>query len=82
MTTRSARQTRGIAEAVSAAAKERLQRHGRIEGRYHSPWLLVDFGSVVVHVLTEEARAFYSLDELWGDAAEVPQQGCAGQAGA
>nr|MBC8371157.1 RsfS/YbeB/iojap family protein [Planctomycetota bacterium] len=34
-------------------------------------WLLADFGSVVVHVLTEESREFYDLDVLWDDAEEL-----------
>ncbi len=34
-------------------------------------WELLDFGSVVVHVFTEEAREFYSLERLWADAQEI-----------
>ena len=30
--------------------------------------MLIDLGNVVVHILTEEAREFYALDELWADA--------------
>lgn len=42
-----------------------------IEGRAGSTWLLVDYGSVVVHVFREEAREFYRLERLWGDAPHV-----------
>lgn len=42
-----------------------------IEGRAGSTWLLVDYGSVVVHVFREEAREFYRLERLWGDVPHV-----------
>ena len=38
------------------------------EGHRGNSWELLDFGSVVVHVFTEEAREFYSLERLWSDA--------------
>jgi ribosome-associated protein len=34
-------------------------------------WMLIDFVTVVVHVFTQDARAFYDLDSLWGDAKKV-----------
>ena len=34
-------------------------------------WLLMDFGCVIVHVFTDEARKFYNLERLWSDAEEV-----------
>ena len=38
------------------------------EGHRGNSWELLDFGSVVVHVFTDEARKFYDLERLWGDA--------------
>ena len=38
------------------------------EGRRGNSWELLDFGSVVVHVFTDEARKFYDLERLWADA--------------
>ena len=38
------------------------------EGHRGNSWELLDFGSVVVHVFTEEARKFYDLERLWADA--------------
>ena len=38
------------------------------EGRRGNSWELLDFGSIVVHVFTEEARKFYDLERLWADA--------------
>lgn len=71
VTTKSARQTRAIADGLNAASKEAGFAKGRVEGQYQSPWLLADFGIVVAHVLTEEARGFYALDQLWADAEDV-----------
>ena len=41
------------------------------EGHRGNSWELLDFGSVVVHVFTEEAREFYALERLWADAENV-----------
>lgn len=37
-----------------------------MEGRDNSAWILVDYGTVIVHVLNREAREFYNLDKLYG----------------
>ena len=41
------------------------------EGHRGNTWELLDYGSLVVHVFTDEARAFYSLERLWADAEQV-----------
>lgn len=41
------------------------------EGYRSSTWVLLDYGSVVVHVFTEETRAFYALERMWSDAEEI-----------
>ena len=43
----------------------------RREGLRSDIWVLMDFGSVIVHVFTDEARKFYNLERLWSDAAVV-----------
>ena len=45
------------------------------EGHRGNSWELLDFGSVVVHVFTEEARKFYDLERLWADAEFVDLNG-------
>jgi len=44
------------------------------EGHRGNSWELLDFGSVVVHVFTDEARKFYDLERLWADAEQVDLQ--------
>ena len=41
------------------------------EGHRGNAWELLDYGTIVVHVFTEEAREFYSLERLWADAETV-----------
>ncbi len=41
------------------------------EGHRGNTWELLDFGSIVVHVFTEEARQFYNLERIWADAEVV-----------
>ena len=41
------------------------------EGHRGNTWELLDYGSLVVHVFTEEARQFYALERLWADGENV-----------
>ena len=41
------------------------------EGHRGNSWELLDYGAVVIHVFTEEAREFYNLERLWADAEQV-----------
>ena len=45
------------------------------EGHRGNSWELLDYGTIVVHVFTEEARQFYSLERLWADAEVVDLSG-------
>ena len=62
-------------KAMSDACEEAMEKNGEqvhhIEGHRGGTWLLMDFSSVVVHVFTDEARKFYDLERLWGDAQEM-----------
>lgn len=61
----SKRHVKALADKLGAAAKEHgLMPLGR-EGDKDSDWTLVDLGSVVVHVMTRQAREFYDLEGLW-----------------
>ena len=45
------------------------------EGHRGNAWELLDYGTIVVHVFTEEARKFYDLERLWADAEQVDISG-------
>ena len=45
------------------------------EGHRGNTWELLDYGSVVVHVFTEEARQFYNLERIWADGENVDLTG-------
>jgi ribosome-associated protein len=42
-----------------------------MEGTPESGWVLIDFGSVIAHVLSPEQRSYYQLEELWQHAPKV-----------
>lgn len=61
------------AKAIHDAILEGLKReHGvlprRVEGSADAGWILMDYLDVVVHIFTPETRAFYRLEQLWGEA--------------
>ena len=43
-----------------------------LEGVYKGEWVLLDYGDVVVQLFETEARTYYSLEELWADAPDLP----------
>ncbi|MGZ3498211.1 MAG: ribosome silencing factor [Vulcanimicrobiaceae bacterium] len=73
-TGRSKIQTRSIADSIVEKLKESGHRVIRVEGYTDGNWILLDLGSVVVHIFTPEQRQFYNLERLWADAAERQAQ--------
>lgn len=72
-------QVRAIARSVedrlqSEAGRLPLRKEGQTEGR----WLLLDYGEVIVHVLTPTERTYYDLEAFWGHGEQVPFQGSPG----
>jgi ribosome-associated protein len=67
----SSRQNAAIAEAVEAELRPAGLRPLSVEGRESAEWILLDYGSLVVHVFSRNARDHYSLEKLWGDAARL-----------
>jgi len=61
---------RALADEVDyQMSKQGIEPH-HIEGKT-TGWVLLDYGSVVVHVFTAQAREFYNLDRLWNDGKEI-----------
>jgi ribosome-associated protein len=61
-------QFRAIVEEVEKRAKEAGGRLLHVEGEPESGWVLLDYGSVVLHIFDPELRAYYNLEELWKQA--------------
>ncbi len=61
----SERQVQAIAEEVERRLAGAGRRALHTEGRPRGSWVLLDYGDLVVHVLTEERREYYSLESLW-----------------
>ena len=59
-------------EGIASIIEEKLGEHGaklwHREGGRRASWILLDYIDVIVHIFTEEARDFYGLERLWGDA--------------
>lgn len=67
----SQRQIQAIYDEVGQVLKvEGILPH-RHEGTVDSGWLLLDFGSVIVHIFTNFEREYYQLDKLWSQATLV-----------
>ncbi|MEO1766294.1 ribosome silencing factor [Thiobacter aerophilum] len=62
----SARQTKALARNVTEKAKAAGAQVMGVEGEEAGDWILVDLGSVIVHIMHPAVRAYYNLEELWG----------------
>jgi len=65
------RQVAAIADEVQRQLRDAGIRPLHVEGDSRADWVLLDYGDLVVHVFTEERRAYYGLDGLWGDAPKL-----------
>ena len=69
---RSERNTKAIGDGIEKALLDEgvklLRREGKSDGR----WILLDFGSLIVHVFHEDEREFYALERLWKDCPVIP----------
>ena len=54
-----------IEDQVKTICEEMPYKH---EGRQALQWVLIDYINIVVHVMHPEARKFYKLEDMWGDA--------------
>lgn len=61
----STRQVKALADHVQSKLKEAGARVYGVEGERAAEWVLIDLGSVVVHVMLPTVRAHYNLEELW-----------------
>ena len=62
------RQLGAIVDGIAEGLREEGVRPIGREGKANAHWLLIDFGSVIVHVMAPPERDFYQLEKLWADA--------------
>ena len=64
-------QVKAVANAVKDGMKEIGVAPLCLEGTFQGGWLLLDYGEILFHVFRPEAREFYDLDGMWGDAPAI-----------
>lgn len=65
-------QLRAVRDEIVEQMKEQHQMPPTVkDGNFESQWIILVYGSVMVHILTPEKREYYALEELWGDAPEL-----------
>lgn len=64
--------------ALVENVEEQMHKNGftmkQREGGGHSPWVLLDYTDVIVHVFDKESRSFYNLEHIWHDGREVARE--------
>lgn len=70
--TSSDRHLDAVATEIQRRLRDQRRRPMHIEGSSGTSWVLMDYGDFIIHVFTEERRAYYKLEALWGDAPEIP----------
>lgn len=65
--------------ALAGEVEKKLEEMGitphHIEGYNEATWTVLDYGSVIVHIFSREAREFYKLEKLWSDAEDIDISG-------
>lgn len=68
----SGRQLRAMSEEIDNVLEKQLgDKRLSVEGWQNSKWVLLDYGSVVIHMFDPEMRKYYDLENLWGAAKRV-----------
>jgi ribosome-associated protein len=65
------RHVRAIAQNIMDVLEANKVKVWHREGLDTGQWVLLDFGSVIVHIFLKEMREFYNLERLWGDAPQL-----------
>ena len=59
------RQVVALAEKVQEGVKGLFRISCKIEGKENADWILLDFGSVIVHIFKPEVREYYQIEKMW-----------------
>jgi ribosome-associated protein len=70
--------SRRLSHAMASEIDQEMKRIGEhklgIEGSEEGRWILIDYGDFVIHIFSAEARTYYALEEIWGDAPRLDWQ--------
>ena len=69
-----ATQVRAIADNIEEKMEEAGVSFLHKEGYREGVWVLLDYGDTVAHIFQQDAREYYALERLWGDAALTPYE--------
>ncbi len=71
-------------QALIDRTDEMLSRNGyepkQVEGYRSASWILLDYGSIIIHIFSKEDRLFYDLERIWSDGKEIEVQSLIDQA--
>jgi len=72
----SRRQLHAMSEEIDHVLEDEMgDKRMNIEGYDESRWIVLDYGTIVIHLFDADTRAFYSLENLWADAKRVDLTG-------
>jgi ribosome-associated protein len=77
----SRRQSHAIASEIDHEMKKLGEKKLGLEGSEEGRWTLIDYGDFVVHIFSPEDRAYYALEEIWGDASRLEWKSAPSSAG-
>jgi ribosome-associated protein len=64
----STRQNQAIYDSIMESLKKIKKKPLHVEGVERGEWILLDYGSFIIHIFSPRAREYYDLESLWGDA--------------
>jgi len=68
---RSDRQVQALSKAIIDELRDEGVRPLGVEGQSSARWVLIDYGSVIVHLFAPDEREYYGLERLWNKAVQV-----------
>ncbi len=67
----SKRQIKACADHIDESLSKKGEKAHHVEGAVNLEWVLMDYGDVVVNLFDNQARLYYGLERLWGDAPRI-----------
>eukprot|EP00904_Undaria_pinnatifida_P008098 jgi/Undpi1/4418/HiC_scaffold_17.g07773.m1 len=68
-------QNQAIAQNIEEKMMEAHNREPNTQGSPESGWILLDYGDIIVHIMTPKSRSYYDLESFWGNGTPVSLEG-------